>query len=647
MTGTLESEMARRWVSGADGPSPPEPAGLGGEPLWLTGGRWPLFAWLHEPDGDALGAVVLCPPLLGEHLSAQGAHRLVARSLADQGLLAVRFDYEGTGDSGGPSGGPGRPAAWLDGVNQAAAMAQRRCRGPLALVGVRSGALIAANAAVRRQDVDALVLWDPWQSGRMFLRRQRALQALRLQEPNAALRDLEVPGFALDPATAEAIQGLRLPGSLPVRRALQVARPPAPAERLSLAVRGGSGSLNRTSAEVICAVEGEQEACFEVDPLRRQVPMSTAALVVDWLTATLRELDGDGSRRTAVAPAVGAAVTPEPGAPEPESAFVPITIAPAVPGDATVVERALVLGPHGLFAIETAPGGAQGDPSTASLAAVSPPAGSLPAVVFLSSGTDSHVGPSRLWVTLARRLAAGGIRCIRVDLSGLGDSPTRPGHTEGVIRAPEAFDDVIEVVNALGRSRDLVLAGLCSGAYQALESALELRPRGVVGVNPMLRFTPPEMAAGGPVSPRRRLCQPRPAWVAGARRVLPQPVGRAMATARRLVTAPRSAHGERAGWIDELAAAAVAVYCVCGEDEARQLADFGLTGGASEDMRVDVLPGLDHGLGVAAHRDDVAGRVVDAVRRMCGLADGPVEGTERTVVMQGTMVREGGAQWHE
>ena len=699
MMGMVDTRVPVKDRAGGNAPAPRD----GGEPLWLTAGRWPLFAWVHEPlrpgehedhdhvghDGAGaaeppdrpFGAVVLCPPLLGEHLSAHGLQRMVARALADRGLVAVRFDYEGTGDSGGPTGGPGRLAAWLDGVDQAVALARARCRGPLTLLGVRSGALVAAHAAVRRRDVDALVLWDPWKSGRAFLRRQRALQALRLAEPVTS-GTVEVPGFTVDASTAEAIESLRLPGTLPVRRALHVVRPPAAGDGLSLAV-GSDGPLARAGADLLCAADGEQEACFEVDPLRREVPAATAAMVVDWVVGAVEELQRAGRRRSVPVPAPGRAIRPavRSAATPRIVATRPVGLSPAAPGEGTVVERVLALGPHHLFAIETVPVGWAGDGSAAlaahPAAPANPPAAPaapaahpaspapLPTVVFLSSGTDSHVGPTRLWVTVARRLAATGARCVRVDLSGLGDSPARAGHPEGVMRAPEAFDDVADVVRALGDPRNTVLAGLCSGAYQALESALELHPRGVVGINPVLRFTPPEVADGGAVSPRRRLCELRPVWVAEARRVLPDPVGRAMASARALVGRWRPARRSGATWIDELAAAEVDVYCVCGEDEARQLAAFGLDAPVGDRMRIEVIPDLDHGLGVAGQRDEVTERVVEAIRRMLGApalvpgrsrpqgaarlasrGQAAAEGVEGRAKAGGVAAGEGGTTWH-
>jgi alpha-beta hydrolase superfamily lysophospholipase len=598
-------------------------------PVWLKGGGWPLFGLLQEPARPACGAVVLCPPLFGEQFAAQPLYRAVSHALAERGLIVLRFDYEGSGDSGGPSSGPGRLEAWLDGVDRAVVSARERCDGPIALLGVRSGALVAAAACERRGDVDAIVLWDPWRSGRAFLRRERALQAMLLRTSPSS-RQVEVPGFVVDAATADTLSGLRLAPRLRARRALLVVRPGSERSTVPLAARRG-GSAVRTTADVLEAAPGEQEALFEMEPLRRRVPVVTAASVVRWLADAVTGLGGRPGGGTLPPHAAGER---RPVRPATVAGNLAVAIPPAAPGEVTVFERAVRIGPHGLFGVETfrgtagAPDGSDApdtpdgsdvpDTADGSVGPDAPAGPDAPVVLFLPSATDSHIGPNRLWVTLARRWAALGAHCIRADFSGLGESGARPGRPELVMRAPEAFDDVAEMVEAAGGPRRVVLVGLCSSAYQALESALELEPLAVLCVNPILRFTPPEVAHGDGVSPRRRLCLPRPAWEADARRILPEPAGRALASARRRLQRARSSRRTDGSLIRQLTSHGVGVYCVCGEYEAHQLAMFGLVDRPADGLRIEVMPDLDHGLAVAAQRDRVMERLTAALLTMVG-----------------------------
>jgi len=603
------------------------------EPLWITGGRWPLFAWIHRPAGSPItrpfdrparagggGVAVLCPPLLGEHGAGYHLYRRLGNALAAGGVMALRFDYEGTGDSGGPSAGPGRVSAWLDSAGRVIRMARQWGCGPLALVGVRSGALIAAAAAAARDDIDALVLWDPWMGGRPFIRRQQALYSMSFSTP-ASSEDIEVPGFTLDAGTAADLSTLRLAARVCVRRGLVLLRPGRELTPISLV---GAGAMPGAVTEVKATEPGEQEALFDVDPLLRRLPEASIKRAVGWLQRTILEAedtephgsDQDGgqperqtlattpvSRFRSQEPASGATLIPI------CSQAVAVTVTSC--GIGTVYEQPLRLGPHRLFAIETRPRSA--------------PGGS-PVVIFLSSGADSHVGPSRMWVTLARRWAAEGARCLRVDLSGWGDSEPWSGRTPMVIRPPEAFDDVDEVVSAAaGSAREVVLVGLCSGAYQALESALELSPLAVLAVNPLLRFTPPEMVEGKGVSNRRQICDPRRPW-AKALVQLPGPLRAAVLAARYAARDAARLMGSIASsgtWLDRLETAGVHVYCVCGEGELRQLprslpsptkAARGATG--ADPARIELVPGLDHALLDTAQRHDVMERLSEELRRI-------------------------------
>lgn len=103
----------------------------------------------------------------------------------------------------------------------------------------------------------------------------------------------------------------------------------------------------------------------------------------------------------------------------------------------------------------------------------------LPVFVFLSAGLLHRVGPHRLHVRLARRLAAMGLACLRVDLAGRGDSPERNGFTNQQAAAAD-FSEILALLDSRFGQVPLVLAGLCAGADNAIRLALR-SPR-VVGM---------------------------------------------------------------------------------------------------------------------------------------------------------------------
>ena len=112
-------------------------------------------------------------------------------------------------------------------------------------------------------------------------------------------------------------------------------------------------------------------------------------------------------------------------------------------------------------------------------------AGDRPAVIFLNAGVLHRVGPHRLHVTLARRLAARGLPALRIDLGGVGDSPPRG---DAISFQDSAVADTRAAMTALtaatGAAR-FILAGLCAGADNSVATALvDPRVAGVVLLDP-------------------------------------------------------------------------------------------------------------------------------------------------------------------
>lgn len=547
-------------------------------PVWFGPPDRLLFGWFHSPEGlRARGGVVLCSPLGRDYLRAHYALRRTASRLCDLGFCVVRFDYDGTGDSAGQGGDPDRLEAWLSGVADALRLLRDAGISWVALAGMRSGGLLAAVAAERDGAVDGLVLVDPTSTGRSFVSEQRAMAAMALGvSTNREDGSIETPGVVYDAKTVADLKGLRIgDGGTPAKSVLVLTRRGTSVDG-GLSTRLGAGSVDWGDAT-------GQEDLIDAEAPNQLLPIDDIERVASWVSANApTETVAVRSPRRAGAAAVGEG-----------------------PGGRQIVERPLALGPTGLFGIVTeVPGKVSG-----------------PTIVFLGVATEPHIGPGRLWVELAREWAMLGLRSVRVDLSGVGESPSRPGEPEFVIRLPVAFEDVKEIVSAVSETgaRDVVLVGLCSSAYQALDSALELHPRGVIALNPVLTFQPPEMLAGGSVDPRRRVALPRGSVIqqfhhegplSGLRRRFPNLAWRVRTM---------MAMGKRPSvWLKELTGSDVDLMLVCGEREARPIRQ-----GTSERsmaalvatgrFQFEYIPGLDHGLLVEAHREEIRSKVTEHV----------------------------------
>lgn len=107
------------------------------------------------------------------------------------------------------------------------------------------------------------------------------------------------------------------------------------------------------------------------------------------------------------------------------------------------------------------------------------------AFVLLNAGVVHRVGPNRIYVTAARRLAEQGFLSVRFDLSGLGDSGSR---RDAVPFEQASVLEAREVMSAIEREYGIsqfVTVGLCSGAVVAFRSAVsDERVLGAVLINP-------------------------------------------------------------------------------------------------------------------------------------------------------------------
>ena len=138
-----------------------------------------------------------------------------------------------------------------------------------------------------------------------------------------------------------------------------------------------------------------------------------------------------------------------------------------------VKERPLQLGPdHELVGVLTTSDAA--DAATAH-----------PPVIFLNAGVIHRVGPHRLHVNLARRLAAHGVTSVRLDLSGIGDSRSVPGTLTFRQSAVADTRTTLDWLGAELGAKQFILFGLCSGADNALATAAaDERVAGLILIDP-------------------------------------------------------------------------------------------------------------------------------------------------------------------
>jgi pimeloyl-ACP methyl ester carboxylesterase len=403
-------------------------------------------------------------------------------------------------------------------------------------------------------------------SGKAYLRQARTLHLLATDAPPGEETEdgaLWVTGNRFSAGTLADLGARRLPDlSASAVRALVLRRPDQPA------VGARDDHLPAHTEELPAT---GQDGLLDVASSASVVPAATVAAVCDWLVGTLAgPAVPVGSCGTSGPIAIGGGLTEDP----------------------------VRLGPLGLFGILTE--GAEAD--------------DRPTVAFLNGGTDHHCGPNRIWVDWGRQLAALGFRVARLDLSGLGDSPVRPGQPAGRSYPPEAGEDVAAAVQALDRGSGVVLVGLCSGARHAVAAAASgrLPVRGVCALSPSLHL-PDEVlhdisnADPNPASVVARDQYRR--YRSHVLRRLPKVLWRAVHTS--------GLGRSRATLLAEAVAAGTDVFVSYGSDEffllrLRETSAWHLDRLArSPRFRLQVVPGLDHPLMAPGPRFQLLGALTD------------------------------------
>lgn len=270
-------------------------------PFFMDTGAGRLFALHHSPapGTDALGHLLMVPPFNEEMNRCRSMMTLQAQALAALGVGTLVIDLFGTGDSEGDYVDC-RWDLWLANVESALAWLDRQPGGCLGMLGIRLGAILAAQVHARRSDPGLnLVLWQPVVDGKVhlnqFMRVKIAAQMDRADLPKlttATMRQqwqagqsVEIAGYEIHPDLAAAIEGASL---APLRLA-------AGTHLLWLEQAvGDSAELGAASRKLLQLWPGDEvnlkAALFEGPPFWQVHERALAPNAIDHTTRWLNEL---------------------------------------------------------------------------------------------------------------------------------------------------------------------------------------------------------------------------------------------------------------------------------------------------------------------------------------------------------------------
>lgn len=182
-----------------------------------------LFGVRHIPRVAPRAAVLICPPLLHEHVRSYRFFSQVASRFADDGLACLRFDYYGTGDSEGDDSQfhPDQVTRDL----QLAALELREVSGdvPMIVMGVRASALLVCRE-VPALGASAIWLWQPVDDAAAYVQsldaRDRSERASDNRYPllrgSAPAQPEDLMGFRLNPDFRKALAACTLSSDISV-----------------------------------------------------------------------------------------------------------------------------------------------------------------------------------------------------------------------------------------------------------------------------------------------------------------------------------------------------------------------------------------------------------------------------------------------
>lgn len=443
------------------------------EPFYFPSGERKLFGWLHARSGGPPASIglVICKPFGFEAMSGHLSIRAFADSAADLGIPTLRFDYGGAGDSEDLPPAADQWDAWLQDILAAIDELRRRAGvHRICLLGFRLGATLATIVAPRSPHVRALIAVAPVINGRRYLKELRtferaaalsthAAEAAQMPSREAELAGaghMEVSGFFLNARTMTALQAvdlLALPAP-PISDALIIDRDDLPGAQTWGELLSTAGIRTQYRA-----LPGFVPMMMRA-PNLTEIPRAMIDAAHGWLSQDFGWSGGETSDLSA------RAVDRE--------AVLHLRDDPA----ATLTEQPAMLRSEPLlFGIVTLP---------------RPGEIRRRGVILLNSGGDHHIGPRRLYVSLAREWAKHGYVVLRMDLSGIGDSAPQPGKPVNDMFPGSAIDDIklaVDIMRTRYHVRDVTLAGVCSGASHAIRTAMTGVPVDrLLLINPLIFF---------------------------------------------------------------------------------------------------------------------------------------------------------------
>jgi alpha/beta superfamily hydrolase len=415
-------------------------------PFYIEMGKDVLLAWCHLPEHPTDHAVLICPPVGHEFVNSYRGLRHLADGFAEKGVTTFRMEYQGVGDSSGLDTDPDRLDKWLASIEQTVKfIKEKRSIQKISLLGLRMGATLASIVS-NKIEIENLICWVPVVEGKRYIREMLALQKTG---ENADLdvdsTTLEGGGFLITRETMNELLSISLTNITPNAKHVFLFNTddlPIPNQLIEAWSNQNFPFTHKTLSGY---------ASMMATPHNSKVPYHAIEEITS-IKIFGNELDKNlfldlknfqQTRFDCYTYATSAKESMDAG------------------GGFPITEILCQIPNTPLFGIFSLP--------------LLRDTESKPTVLLLNAGSVHRMGPNRNYVYITRELLSLGFKVFRLDFLGLGDSVNPNLEKENDPYMPEALDNIKQTICFLKENHkvnDVILMGVCSGAYSAFQFAL-------------------------------------------------------------------------------------------------------------------------------------------------------------------------------
>lgn len=409
------------------------------KPIFIPTEFGPLYAVLHIRENlECMDCpLIVCPPIGIDYMNSHRSLKKLADKLALSGTPTLRLDYFGTGGSCDIEI-DNQVKGFIESIRQADMFLKKvlntECT---ALLGFRFGATLAALFA-SKTEISYLVLWGGIFQGKRLIREMRLLQnSSSNNRPNEAY--LEAGGWVIEQETQDTIKNIDLAKTHPKTKSILLLDGNKSGAHQKLLNQWQSNNTDITvefTVSISDMLVDAHEAC---------VPHRDIEFINQWV----KGLPNNNSGKLTHSHVKGLITN------------TPLNFHTQGTKSKLINESLH----HFIFESEQFYTFTMSDSLSSK---------NMPLIILLNSGSNHQVGPNRLYVSISRELAAIGFDCLRLDLPGLGESEALQGQNENI----PYMDTPTSAINACldqlpDKPKEIVLIGLCSGAYHAFLAAYE------------------------------------------------------------------------------------------------------------------------------------------------------------------------------